>query len=147
MYDRDKLRQELSRDEDRRRFAYDDKTGNPPALQGKLTIGVGWNLTANGLPDEVIDRLLDIGIDRAEAGLNEVLSGWRDTLDDVRQRVLLNMAFNLGGPKLSLFIHFLAHVRDRDWEGAALEMEQSNWFREVGPRAVRLVTMMRGSNA
>ena len=50
-YDTLSLKAELSRDEGRKSKPYRDS-------EGILTIGVGWNLEANPLPDEVIVRFL-----------------------------------------------------------------------------------------
>jgi GH24 family phage-related lysozyme (muramidase) len=150
MYNTADLRAELSRDEARRTRPYRDS-------EGILTVGVGWNLEAHGLPLEVIERLLtahglpepdvdlllDMGIARAEADMDALLPGWRETLDPVRQRVLLNMAFNLGRARLDAFARMWAAVRARDWTTAAAEMMDSKWARQVGVRAARLERMMR----
>ena len=58
-YDVDELVEELTRDEGREKYLYQDSVN-------KFTIGVGWNIQDNGLPDEIIDRLLMIGIYNAE---------------------------------------------------------------------------------
>ena len=63
---------------------------------------------------------------------------WWKELDDVRQRVLANMAFNLGLPRLSKFVNFLTAVQASDWEKAADEMMDSKWANQVGERAIRL---------
>jgi GH24 family phage-related lysozyme (muramidase) len=149
MYSSVDLRAELSRDEARRTRPYRDS-------EGILTIGVGHNLEANGLPLEVLERLLvahglpepdvdlllDRGIAQAEADLDALLPGWREALDPVRQRVLLNMVFNLGRTRLGGFQRMWAAVRARDWPTAAAEMMDSQWARQVGVRAVRLERMM-----
>ena len=135
-YDRAMLRGELSRDEGRERFPYRD-------TEGILTIGVGWNLEANGIPEDMIDRLLDIGIEHAEIDVGVLYPEWRNTLNGVRQRVLLNMAFNLGRVRLAGFRNMWAAVRAQEWDRAAAEMLDSKWARQVGPRAHRLSEMMR----
>jgi lysozyme len=63
---------------------------------------------------------------------------WWRGLNDTRQRVLANMCFNLGYPRLSKFKKFLAAAKDQDWETAADEMMDSKWATQVGDRAVRL---------
>ena len=143
-YDRAALRAELERDEGRRAKAYQD-------TEGIWTVGVGWNLQANALPEDVIDRLLEVSIDQAEATLDGWLRDWRE-LDDARQRALLNMAFNLGATRLSGFtrlksclVGYLA-TRTESWLGhAADEMLASRWATQVGPRADRLAAIMRGT--
>ena len=135
-YDRQMLRAELSRDEGRKQFPYRDS-------EGILTIGVGWNLEANGLPENIIDMLLDLGIQRAETDLGVLYPGWREHLNAARQRALLNMAFNLGRLRLAKFHNMWQAIRDHDWDRAALEMLDSKWARQVGARAHRLSEMMR----
>ena len=66
-----------------------------------------------------------------------------DELSEVRQRVLVDMAFNLGRKRLLKFRLTRAAIERRDWARAADEMVDSHWFMQVGPRAARLVAMMR----
>ena len=69
---------------------------------------------------------------------------WKD-LDDNKQRVMANMAFNLGLPRLSKFVKFLKAVQDSDWEKASEEMMDSKWATQVGDRAKRLkIKMLKG---
>jgi lysozyme len=67
-------------------------------------------------------------------------------LDDVRQRVLANMCFNMGIGKLLGFKNFLVAVQAKDWTKAVAEMKNSAWFKQVGQRAVRLASMMESGN-
>jgi lysozyme len=67
---------------------------------------------------------------------------WCRRLDAVRQRVIINMAFNLGG-KLLTFANTLAMVQRGDYAAAADGMLASKWATQVGARAYRLATMMR----
>jgi len=62
---------------------------------------------------------------------------WRGLSDD-RMRVMANMCFNLGYPRLSKFKKFLAAMQEEDWETAAEEMMDSKWATQVGDRAKRL---------
>lgn len=134
MYDESTMRAELSRDEGRRRFPYKD-------TEGILTIGVGWNLEANGLPEYVIDYLLNTGIKQAEQDVQALYQEW-ELLSDVRQRVLINMAFNLGRHRLAGFKDMWAAIHARQYHVAAEEMLDSKWARQVGPRATRLAEEM-----
>ena len=53
-------------------------------------------------------------------------------------RVIANMCFNLGHPRLSGFKNFIQAMQVSDWERAAIEMMDSKWSGQVGDRAVRL---------
>ena len=59
-----------------------------------------------------------------------------------RQEVLVNMAFNLGRTGLSRFVKMRAAIAAGDFNRAALEMANSNWYHQVGDRAKRLVNRM-----
>ena len=63
---------------------------------------------------------------------------WWRNLNDNRQRVIANMCFNLGYPRLSKFKRFIAAMHTAQWEVAATEMMDSKWSGQVGDRAVRL---------
>lgn len=132
--DYDRLCQEVTRDEGRRRSPYYDSVG-------KLTIGVGWNLTDNPLPDEVVDLLLKISLARAERDALALFPSLY-SLSDARQRVLVNMAFNLGISRLGGFRRLRSAVAEEDFAGAAREMLDSKWARQVGLRAHRLAKLM-----
>jgi len=133
------LKDELSRHEGRKPKPYKDS-------EGILTIGVGWNLEANGLPEDVIDHLLELGIENAEKALDAIHPNWREH-DEARQRVLLNMAFNLGQSRLAGFKKMWAAVAIGDYEEAAAQMLDSKWAGQVGYRATELADRMRGGVA
>jgi len=69
---------------------------------------------------------------------------WISGLDPVRQRVLFNMAFNLGINGLLGFKNTLAYVQAGKYDFAADGMLKSKWAGQVGDRAVRLAKLMRG---
>jgi lysozyme len=140
--DRKKLRAQLSLHEGREKKLYKDTVG-------KWTIGVGRNLSDRGLSDEEIDFLLDNDIDDHLLELETALP-WIVDLDEVRQRVLADMAFNLGVPKLLGFKQTLAAIRRQDFWMASVGMMNSKWSDDVGDgwggmfdRAERLAQMMR----
>lgn len=133
---KEKLRKELMHDEGTgpvkrgRMLPYRD-------TKGYLTVGFGRNLDAKGISFEEGMHLLENDIDEAEAELVRALP-WVKELDDVRKRVLLNMAFNMGignekGGLLS-FKNTLEAIRTKNWERAAEGMEASKWYRDVKPR-------------
>lgn len=113
-----------------------------PDTEGKMTIGVGRNLSDNGLTRDEIMFLLDNDIATAINDLDRVLPWWR-TMNSVRQNVIVNMCFNLGITRLVGFKKALAAMEKGDYETAAREMENSAWYTQVGPRAYRLVSLMR----
>jgi len=131
------LRAELSRDEGRRRAAYADSLGF-------WTIGVGRLIDARKggrLREIEIDFLLDNDIAECEADCSTM--PWFAGLDAVRQRVVLNMRFQLGSSGLRKFRNTLAAVARGDYAAAAAGMSASLWATQTPARANRLIAMMR----
>ena len=108
---------------------------------GKLTIGVGRNLEDRGISAEESAMLLANDIAAEERELLRALP-WVATLDEVRQRVLLDMAFNMGIVGLLGFKRTLATIQAGDYQAAATMMLDSRWAKQVGQRAERLSRMM-----
>ncbi len=136
--DMNKMVAELRRDEGVMPSAYQDSLG-------WWTIGVGRLIDkrkGGKLSDDEINYLLNNDIARFSKLLDINIPWWR-TLDDVRQRVLLNMAFNLGINGLLGFNNTLAYVKSGDYTKAASNMLLSKWATQVKGRATRLSEMMR----
>jgi lysozyme len=108
---------------------------------GKTTIGVGRNIEDIGISKEESAYLLDNDLRRVEAELFRTFP-WATNLDPVRHAVLMDMLFNLGLSRFIRFRKFLAAMERRDWPLAALEMEDSAWYRQVKSRARRLQAMV-----
>lgn len=128
-----KLEDELIHDEGIRYKPYRDSVGI-------LTIGVGRNLEDVGLRSSEIMQMLTNDIHQAEADLIRLFP-WFIYLNDVRQRVLVNMAF-MGVGRLIGFRKMLAAIANEQWTVAAAEMLDSKWARQVGNRAIRLAKKM-----
>lgn len=134
----EQLTRQLRRDEGVRAHLYFDS-------EGYATIGVGRLIDARrggGLRDHEIDYLLTSDIDEVVAALRDRLP-WFDSLNEARQGVLANMAFNLGVDGLLGFKRTLALVERGDYDSASVEMLDSTWARQVGQRAQRLSEQMR----
>ncbi len=137
-YDLDALRAELIRDEGLRFTPYRDTLGY-------LTVGVG-HLIVRGERFTTITRdqamaLLDSDIAIAERRLTNIFPSWR-SLDEVRQRAMLNLTFNLGY-KLADFKRFLHAAKSDTWEKAADCLVQSRWYKQVKLRGPRIVHAIR----
>ena len=109
---------------------------------GKLTIGVGRNLTDNGVSELEAEGMCIRDMDDVDADLDRNVAWWRE-MSEPRQMVFVDMCFNLGWPRFSQFRRMLASAEDGDYDTAADEMIDSRWARQVGTRADLLETMMR----
>ena len=126
------------------------------------TIGIGRNLEDRGITkqelDELdipsIDHVYEYGITEADAvylATNDVqiveeelvrAHPCVDRLDSVRQLILIDMAFNMGVPRLCKFKKMWAAVHDKDYPTAAKEMLDSRWAKQVKGRATKLANAM-----
>jgi lysozyme len=113
-----------------------------PDTKGIPTIGVGHNLRVSPLPagwtqplnDQQVNLLLQQDLQIVYHSLNQSLPWWT-ILDDVRQRVICNMCFNLGIIRLLGFHRTLISIKTGAYVTASQDMEQSVWYNEVGERA------------
>jgi lysozyme len=64
-------------------------------------------------------------------------------LDSVRKAVVMDMLFNLGVNKFKMFKKMIKAIENGDYNLAAEEMIDSEWYRQVGYRSKKLVDMMR----
>ena len=110
--------------------------------EGIETIGVGRNLRDRGLSDDEIELMLANDIRDFQEEVENAFPWWSD-LDDVRQRVVVDMAFNMGLGSLSKFVNTLSHIENGRYEEAGVEMLDSKWARQVGDRANVLSNMMK----
>ncbi len=135
---------------------------------GYLTIGVGRNLEARGLSkeeqahmfgetglshNEIIERFKAEGISKEHALYllasdiaickNDLQSfAWFDELDPIRQKVMIDMRFNLGATGFRQFRRMIKALEIGDYSKAAAEMRDSKWYHQVNVRSRRLVKMM-----
>ena len=139
-----KLRDELKIDEGVKYEIYLDHLSLP-------TLGVGHLIKdtdpENGLPvgtkieeervNELFDEDIQVTIQECKYLYNDF-----DDLPEEAQRIIANMMFNLGRPRLSRFLKMKQHVDNRDFASASEEMKDSKWYRQVTNRAQRLCDRM-----
>lgn len=132
--ERQTLIDELIRDEGLRLKPYMDSVG-------KITIGCGRNLSDKGISHAEAMAMLDHDIEECLADLTGAYP-WFLTLNSVRQRVLVNMRFNLGSSRFRGFKRMLRAIAEQEYPTAAGAMRDSVWSRQVKGRALRLIAMM-----
>jgi len=110
---------------------------------GKLTIGIGRNLTDRGLAPDEISYLFRNDMQLAQKICLNLFTGFSD-YDAVRQAALLSMAFNLGAPRLAKFQKMRAAINAGDWQHAASHALHSKWARQVPERAANIAALLRG---
>jgi lysozyme len=126
------LRQELTIQDGKKKIPYRDFLGN-------WTVGIGHNLS-KPLSDTIIELLFTEDLAEAIDSLDESLPWWR-TLDEVRQRALVNLCFNMGIGGLLTFKKTLAFFKLGFYEDAAENLLDSEYAKQVGRRA-RIIAHM-----
>ena len=126
------------------------------------TIGIGRNLEDRGITKEELDwmdipsmdAVYEYGITEADAmylAKNDVqiveeelvrAHPCVDKLDAVRQLVLMDMAFNMGVPRLRKFTKMWNAVHEKKFDIAAKEMLDSRWAVQVKSRSTKLAHAM-----
>lgn len=127
------LRTLLVKHEGLRLFPYNDTVG-------KITIGIGHNLTDLGVSEDIVEKLFTDDVSKVIAELDKF--PWFTRLDDIRQMVITDMAFNLGVEGLLKFHLMIAALQVHNYEEAAHQMLNSKWAQQVGMRANELANMM-----
>ena len=143
--DIDKLREQLKIDEGVKYEIYLDHLGLPTFGIGHLVLdsdaesgqGVGTPVSESRV-NECFDKDVEVVLSECR-----ILYPDFDDLPEEVQQIIANMMFNMGRPRLSKFKGMKRNVDARDWMGAATEMVDSQWYRQVTNRADRLVTRMR----
>lgn len=128
-----KLSQQILQHEGLRLMPYKDTVG-------KLTIGVGHNLTDKGLTRTQAMFILHDDINDVINFLHFRLP-WVELLDDVRQRAITDLTFDLMGGILS-FKQMLIHLQRGEWNEAADELLSSLFAKQTGQRAIDLAHMI-----
>ena len=154
-YDSEKLLDELIAHEGMVLTVYKDTLGID-------TIGIGRNLQDRGISKEELDHMdiphIDLiyrdGITEADARYlakndvriveSELLAAHTCVagLDAVRQLVLVDMAFNMGVPRLRKFYKMWDAIHAEDFPTAAKEMLDSRWANQVKSRSTKLAHAM-----
>lgn len=134
----DDIRSDIQRDEGCVLHAYEDS-------RGFVTIGYGRLIDprrGGGITLREAEMLLDHDIAKVMLALDSKLPWWRE-LSEMRQRALINMAFNLGINGLLTFRRMLAALKECRYEDAAREAMDSRWAQQVGRRARVVADQLR----
>ena len=145
--------EQIGLDEGIKQESYMDSVGKPTAGVGHLltleelrkypVINIKGKYVGTPVPKEVVDAWFEKDIKIAENDVRALTEKHLLVVPDEVDKILLNMSFNLGRTRLSKFKKMFAHLANNDYEKAADEMIDSNWYKQVGRRSKRLVERMR----
>ena len=110
--------------------------------EGRLTIGIGRCLDTRGIDLQEAEFMLARDIDRCLAECKSLIPGFA-SLSDLRQEVLVEMAFQMGMAGVLKFTRMIEALRVQDFERASAEMLDSKWAKQTTTRAQKLAGYMR----
>ena len=143
--DIDKLREEIKYDEGSVNEIYLDHLGLATFGIGHLVTEwdeeYGWEV-GTPVSEDRCNEVFDSDIQIVLSDCQHLYPDFNDLPEEV-QRIIANMMFNMGRPRLSKFKGMKRGVDAKDWNAAADEMVDSRWYRQVTNRAERLVERMR----
>jgi lysozyme len=142
--------------------------GNKPQVykdsKGNRTIGIGFNLEDAGNRKFLKQEGIDINelfngrklTDRETKTLynRSLTQAFKDAQSydpnfakrpEAVKMALVDMAFNLGLTKLNKFVEMKKGLMNNDYNMAADEMVDSNWYKQVKSRGPRMVQVMRSA--
>jgi len=145
----------IGKNEGIRNKVYNDPLGIP-------TVGIGFNLERSAaewvmkkiganyhavllghpLTDEQVIALFQMNLNEAKAICKDVFPCWAHFSAN-RKLALVDMAFNLGRPRLVKFKRMIGAVQRADWNTAADEAMDSKWYNQVKSRGPRVVSLIR----
>jgi len=109
---------------------------------GHHTVGYGHSLHFMPVTKRAADVILEDDMQWFIDNLPKHIKIFNE-LDEARQAVLIDMAFNLGMLGLLRFKKFLNYISNKDFEKAADEMLDSVWAKQVGQRAYNNARIIR----
>ena len=141
----EQLREELKVDEGVKYEIYLDHLGLPTCAIGHLIqstdpehgLEVGTKVD-----EERVNELFDQDVEVTTNECRLLYNNFDDLPEEV-QRIIANMMFNMGRPRLSRFHKMKQAVASGDWSAAAAQMKDSRWYNQVTNRAQRLVDRMQ----
>ena len=139
------LRKELERDEGRVDKIYLDHLGLNTFGIGHLVTSRdpenGWSVGTD-IDKYRVQEAFEDDVQSVLTDCEKLYVQWEHLPEEV-QLIVANMMFNMGYTRLSKFRGMKRGVDARDWQAAADEMVDSNWYNQVTNRANRLVERMR----
>lgn len=96
----------------------------------KLTIGYGRNLEDNGITIHEAEKMLETDLLNIKLELEDNIKFFHN-LDPIRKNVLIEMAYQMGTPKLLNFKNTLKFMEKRDFINASEEMLNSKWHEQM----------------
>jgi lysozyme len=120
------LKHYIVNNEEYSKFPYTDTKGN-------ITIGIGYNLSARGMPDSWVNNQYNDDVTYHYNNLVDTYP-WFLKLSEARQIVLIDMCFNLGWKGFQEFKNLIDALSENDFVRAKYEILHSLLHKDAPDR-------------
>lgn len=124
---------------------------------GVDTVGYGFNVNYlekdelalnNGVVEpmtpEVAHKILELKLEKLKAALIREFS-WVEQKPVIVQEALLEMAYQLGIPKMKSFSQTLAYIKEDNYQQAAINLRKSKWAKQTPKRVENLIRSLQNA--
>lgn len=124
---------------------------------GVDTVGYGFNVNYleedelalnNGVVEpmtpEVAHKILELKLEKLKAALIREFS-WVEQKPVIVQEALLEMAYQLGIPKMKSFSQTLIYIKEDNYQQAAINLRKSKWAKQTPKRVENLIRSLQNA--
>ena len=124
---------------------------------GVDTVGYGFNVNYleedelalnNGVVEpmtpEVAHKILELKLEKLKAALIREFS-WVEQKPVIVQEALLEMAYQLGIPKMKSFSQTLTYIKEDNYQQAAINLRKSKWAKQTPKRVENLIRSLQNA--
>lgn len=124
---------------------------------GVDTVGYGFNVNYleedelalnNGIVEpmtpEVAHKILELKLQKLKIALIREFS-WVEQKPVIVQEALLEMAYQLGIPKMKSFSQTLTYIKEDNYQQAAINLRKSKWAKQTPKRVENLIRSLQNA--
>lgn len=124
---------------------------------GVDTVGYGFNVNYleedelalnNGVVEpmtpEVAHKILELKLEKLKVALIREFS-WVEQKPVIVQEALLEMAYQLGIPKMKSFSQTLTYIKEDNYQQAAINLRKSKWAKQTPKRVENLIRSLQNA--
>ena len=134
------IKDRIKRHEGYRDMVYEDHLGFKTVGYGHLVVEDGF-IPGIQYSKKELEEVFEKDFAIAVQGANKLVGDF--DIDDDAFGVVVEMCFQLGFPRVSKFVKFLAALKNQDYARAANEMLLSKWHEQTPARCQELSNIMR----
>lgn len=124
---------------------------------GVDTVGYGFNVNyleedelalnkgvVEPMTPEVAHKILELKLEKLKVALIREFS-WVEQKPVIVQEALLEMAYQLGIPKMKSFSQTLTYIKEDNYQQAAINLRKSKWAKQTPKRVENLIRSLQNA--